>query len=78
MLDIRLYYNPSKPKNRNNNVAHLDQIRDYLISMHALLNIDKEGKAVLIYLDESYCNTTHSYIHLWHLYTGKPIRNKST
>ena len=46
--------------------------------MHALLNIDKEGKAVLIYLDESYCNTTHSYTHLWHLSTGKLIRNKLT
>ena len=48
MLDIGLYYKPSKPKMRNNNVARLDEIRDYLISLHALLKIEKEGKAVLI------------------------------
>ena len=50
MLDISLSFKPSKPKLRNNNVARIDQIRDCLISLHALLNLDKEGKAVLIYL----------------------------
>ena len=63
---------------RNNNVARLDQIRDYLISLHAMLKLEKEGKAVLIYLDESYFNTTYSDTHLWDLSTGKPIRNKPT
>ena len=60
MLDIGLSYKPSKPKICNNKIARLDQIRDYLISLHALLKLEIEGKAVLIYLDESYCNTTHS------------------
>ena len=41
MLDIGLSYKTIKPKIRNNNVARLDQIRYYLISMYALLNIDK-------------------------------------
>ena len=78
MLEIGLSYKPSKPKMRNNNVVCLDQIRDYLISMHALLNLEKEGNAVLIFLDDSYCNTTHSDTHSWHLFTGNPIQNKST
>ena len=43
-----------------------------------LLKLDKEGKAVLICLDNSYCNTTHSDTHLWHLSTVNPIRNNST
>ena len=73
MHDIRLSYKPSKPKMRNNNVARHDQIRDYLISLHVLLKNEKEGKAVLICLDESYCNTNHYYAHLWHLYTGNPL-----
>ena len=50
IFDIVLSYNSSKPKMCNNNVARLDQIRDYLISLHALLKLEKEGKAILIYL----------------------------
>ena len=30
-----------------------------MIYLHALLKLEKEGKAVLIYLENSYCNTTH-------------------
>ena len=52
MLDIGLYYKPNKLKVRNNNVARLEKIRDYLISLYALINIEKEGTGVLIYLDE--------------------------
>ena len=78
MLDNGLSYKPSKPKIRNNHVARLDQIIYYLISLHALLKLEKEGKVVLIFLDESYFNTTHSGTHSWYLSTGKPIQNKST
>ena len=78
MLDIGLSYKPSKPKMRNKNVSHLDQIRDYPISLHALLKLEKQGKAVLIYLDESYFNINQSDMHSWNLSTGKPIINKST
>ena len=63
---------------RNNNVARINQIRDYLISLYALLNLEKKGNAVLIYLDESYCNATYSTSYLWHLSTGKPIQNELT
>ena len=41
MLDIGLSYNPSKQNMRNNNVARIDQIRDYLISLHAMSKLDK-------------------------------------
>ena len=41
MLDIGLPYKSIKPKVRNNNVARLDQIRDYLIYLHALINLEK-------------------------------------
>ena len=78
MLDIGLSYKPSKPIMCNNNVSLLDQIRDYLIYLHALIKIDKEGKAVLIYLDELYCNTTRFDTHSWHLSTDDTIRNKLT
>ena len=46
-----------------NNVARIYQIRDYWISLHALPKLEKEGKAVSIYLDKSYCNTTHYNTH---------------
>ena len=49
-----------------------------MISLHALLKLKKEGKAVLIYLDESYCNKTHSDTHSWHISTGKHIKNNLT
>ena len=78
MLDIGPSYKPRKPKICKNNVARLDQIRDYLIYLHALLKPEKEGKAVLIYLDESYFNTNHSNNQSWHISTGKTIQNKST
>ena len=78
MLDIGKYYNRSKSKLYKNNVTRLDQIRDYFISLHAMLKIEKEGKAVLICLDRPYCNTAHSDMHSWHIYTGKPIQNKLT
>ena len=48
MLGIGLSYNPSKPIMRNNNVACIDQIRNYLISLHGLLKLEKEGKVILI------------------------------
>ena len=41
MLDIGISYKPSKPKVRKNNVARLDQIRDYSVSLHALLKLEK-------------------------------------
>ena len=78
MLDIGLSYKLIKPKLCNNNVARIDLIRDYLISLHVLLKLEKEGKAVLICLDKSYFNTTHSDTHLWYLYNGNPILNQST
>ena len=78
MLGIGLSYKPSKPIMRNNNVACIDQIRNYLISLHVLLTVKKEDKAVLIYLDKSHCNTTHSDTHAWHIFTAKTIQNKST
>mmetsp|Transcript_21520 Transcript_21520/g.44287 ORF Transcript_21520/g.44287 Transcript_21520/m.44287 type:complete len:705 (+) Transcript_21520:260-2374(+) len=78
MLDLGLSYKPSKPKARNNNVARLDQIRDYLIDLHSLLKKEKDGEVVLLYIDESYCNTNHSDTHSWHLSTGTGTRNKST
>ena len=40
MLDIGLYHNPRKNKVRNNNITRIDQIRDYLISLHAMLKLD--------------------------------------
>ena len=49
-----------------------------MISLHALINIEKEDKAILIYLDETYCNTTHFNTHSGHISTGNPIQNKST
>ena len=73
IIDIGLYYKTSKPKTSNNNVARLDQIRDYLIYLHALLKLEKEDKSVLIYLDNSYCNTTYPDTHSWHLSTGNTI-----
>ena len=63
MLGIGLSYKPSKPKMCNNNFSRLDQITDYLISMHAMHKLEKEDKAVSIYLDELYCNTTSSDTH---------------
>ena len=79
-LCLTLAY-PTRQANQkicNNNVACLDQIRSYLISLHALLKLDKEGRVVLIYLDESYYNTNHSNTHSWNLSTGKSIQNRST
>ena len=73
LFDIGLSYKPIKPKVHNNDVACLNQIRDYMIYLHALINLEKEVKAFLIYLDESYCNTTHSNMHVWHIFTGNAI-----
>ena len=39
MLDIGVPYKPRKPKICNNNVARIDQIREYFISLHDLLNL---------------------------------------
>ena len=78
MLDIGLSYKQNKPNACDKNISRLDQIRDHLISLHALLKLNKEGKAVSIYLDESYCTTNHSDMQSLHLSTGKPVRNKST
>ena len=33
-----------------------------------LLKLEKLGKAVLVYLDESYCNIAHPNTHSWHIY----------
>ena len=63
---------------QNSSVARLEQIRDYLIYLHVLIKLDKEGKVVLIYLDGLYCNTTQSNTHSWNLSAGNPIKNSST
>ena len=43
IIDISLSYKPRKTKMCNNKFACLEQIRDYLISLHALLKLEKEG-----------------------------------
>mmetsp|Transcript_38960 Transcript_38960/g.71979 ORF Transcript_38960/g.71979 Transcript_38960/m.71979 type:complete len:122 (+) Transcript_38960:90-455(+) len=78
MRRMGLRYKPSTPRERSVNAARMDQIRDFVIEYDKLLREEEAGNIIIVYTDESYCDTNHAVTCSWHPEGTTGTRNKSS